>query len=137
MSLLSSDTAKGMSDYLISGVHSYYDALSEAKEHNKSLALEARLQYLKNNGSKPIELREMTAELYRIAVICGVSDKELADFLNTQKDKVRYWRERYGIFSGLFPGRKDDVYQWRSSTNCRGIHYNNQKLGRKRCFKTR
>lgn len=98
MSLLSSDTAKGMSDYLISGVHSYYDALSEAKEHNKSLALEARLQYLKNNGSKPIELREMTAELYRIAVICGVSDKELADFLNTQKDKVRYWRERYGIY---------------------------------------
>lgn len=98
MSLLSSDTAKGMSDYLISGVHSYYDALSEAKEHNKSLALEARLQYLKNNGSKPIELREMTAELYRIAVICDVSDKELADFLNTQKDKVRYWRERYGIY---------------------------------------
>ena len=97
MSLLNSDTAKGMSDYLISGVHSYYDALSEAKEHNKSLALEARLQYLKNNGSKPIELREMTAELYRIASICGVSDKELADFLNTQKDKVRYWREKYDI----------------------------------------
>lgn len=98
MSLLSSDTAKGMSDYLINGMHSYYDALAEAKEHNKSLALGARLQYLKNNGSEPIELREMTAELYRIAVICGVSDKELADFLNTQKDKVRYWRERYGIY---------------------------------------
>ena len=86
-----------MSDYIINGIHNYYDALVEVKEHNKSLALGARLQYLKNNGSKPIELREMTAELYRIASICGVSDKELADFLNTQKDKVRYWREKYGI----------------------------------------
>lgn len=109
--------SSSLANVIKDSVDSIFRNIAEAETYNKSLNLGSTLIKLKALGNSPIDFKSMTKDLYKIALICKVTDEELAEFFEVPKQKVKYWYEKYGLYRDsrqiLFTSLKvnEDVYK--------------------------